>query len=143
MTRPADSLVKVQLLPLSDAKDFAMLINFLRTFFFAAKNGLFLSLIFLCTMQIAASAESDNVPANATANAYGGGWKCDIGFRNVKEDCLAIDVPENAYSTDSRYGRGWACLWGFKEEGDLCIAATTRPENASDGRHPQKSFAKK
>ena len=58
-------------------------------------------------------------PANATANAYGSGWQCDRGFRNVDGTCLAVTVPANAFLTGS-YGSGWACSHGYKQDNDAC-----------------------
>ena len=44
------------------------------------------------------------IPANATAKAYGSGWKCDRGYRKNAGSCIAVTLPENAYLTDSSYG---------------------------------------
>jgi hypothetical protein len=57
------------------------------------------------------------MPENAEARSYGGGWDCDLGYRVEGEECVAIDIPENAYATGRSYGSGWACRRGYEEVG--------------------------
>ena len=58
------------------------------------------------------------VPDNAHAKGYGNGWKCDAGYRKVKNACAAIKMPANAYATNRSYGRGWECVRGYRESRD-------------------------
>lgn len=70
------------------------------------------------------------MPDNAEARSYGGGWNCDLGYRVEGAECLALDIPENAYATGRSYGLGWACRRGYEEaEGTSCEAIPV-PENA-------------
>jgi hypothetical protein len=55
------------------------------------------------------------MPENAEARSYGSGWDCSLGYRLNGEDCVAIDVPENAYATGQSYGSGWACRRDYKK----------------------------
>jgi hypothetical protein len=56
------------------------------------------------------------MPENAEARSYGGGWNCALGYRVNGEECVAIDIPENAYATGRSYGSGWACRRGYEEK---------------------------
>lgn len=60
-------------------------------------------------------------PQNAQARSYGGGWVCDLGFRVEGAECLALEIPENAYPTGRSYGTGWECDRGYDEvDGTSC-----------------------
>lgn len=74
----------------------------------AALRTLFLA-VFLVAPTSATHAQMalDGVPANARANSYGNGWRCDDGFRDVNGACVAIKVPAHAYGVASSYGKGW------------------------------------
>ena len=72
---------------------------------------------------------SGGIPENAHAKAYGSGWECDRGFREVDEICAPIKVPSNAYPTNRSYGRGWECARGYQEIDDACVAVQV-PSNA-------------
>ncbi|NKB60262.1 MAG: hypothetical protein GKS00_28480 [Alphaproteobacteria bacterium] len=76
-----------------------------------------------------AQASSVRVPENAHAKGYGSGWECDRGYRESAGTCLAIKIPENAFSTNSSYGTGWECSWGYRQADDRC-AAIMIPKNA-------------
>ncbi|MBT6609265.1 MAG: hypothetical protein HOB37_12500, partial [Rhodospirillaceae bacterium] len=69
------------------------------------------------------------IPDNAQAQRYGGGWKCDLGYRKVKKSCRAIKLPQNAYLTDASFGQGWECKRGYRERKGKC-AAVKVPANA-------------
>ncbi len=63
---------------------------------------------------------SIDVPDNATANSYGEGWSCNIGYRESKGRCAFVKVPANAYPTNKTYGQGWQCNYGFREMNKTC-----------------------
>ncbi len=63
-----------------------------------------------------------SVPENAHAKTYGEGWECDLSYRLVRGQCVAIAVPENGYPTNQSYGVGWECQHGFQEaNGNTCV----------------------
>jgi hypothetical protein len=59
-----------------------------------------------------AQSAASTIPANASENTYGSGWRCDTGFRKNDGGCVAVIVPANAFLTDSSYGSGWKCTHG-------------------------------
>lgn len=70
------------------------------------------------------------VPDNAEARHYGGGWDCDLGFREDGAECLALYIPDNAYATRRKFGSGWACSRGYQEISGASCEATRVPKNA-------------
>ena len=68
------------------------------------------------------------VPENASAKKYGGGWECNLGFRQNDGVCTAIVVPENAYPTNRSYGRGWECYHGFRTKDKAECSLVDVPE---------------
>jgi hypothetical protein len=72
---------------------------------------------------------SSATPANATKTPYSTSWRCDAGFVERRGACIAVVVPENAYSAPAAYGRGWDCRRGFRRSGDSC-APISLPDNA-------------
>jgi len=76
-----------------------------------------------------AQAVADNMPENAAAKRYGGGWRCNTGYRESNGACATIDIPENGFATDSSFGAGWECSYGFKETNGTCTAVRV-PANA-------------
>ena len=68
------------------------------------------------------------IPENASAKRYGTGWECDLGFRQSEENCAAIIVPENAYSTNRSYGLGWECFHGFRIKDEVECSLVDVPE---------------
>lgn len=70
------------------------------------------------------------LPQNAQSRSYGGGWDCDLGYRVEGAECLALEIPENAYATGRSYGSGWACRRGYEETGGTFCEAIPVPENA-------------
>jgi len=77
---------------------------------------------------------SVDIPENAQAKNFGSGWECDPGYRAANNSCVAIKVPENAYSTNTTYGRGWKCSWGYLRADDTCIVIEI-PANAYLNSH--------
>ncbi len=75
---------------------------------------------------------SINIPENASAKGYGGGWECNRGYRVNKGACAAIKVPANAYTTDASYGRGWKCLRGYRQIAERCSAIRVPPNGYLD-----------
>ncbi|WP_147277363.1 hypothetical protein [Rhodovulum sp. 12E13] len=92
----------------------------------AAIAGVIASLAFPVLAQDGTGPMSEN----AQPRSYGSGWVCDLGYRVEAADCLAIDIPENAYATGRSYGSGWACRRGYEEAGGTSCAAIPMPENA-------------
>lgn len=72
---------------------------------------------------------SVEIPENAQAKRFGKGWECDPGYRANNNSCVAIKIPENAYSTNSTYGRGWKCNWGYRRADEACVVIKV-PANA-------------
>ena len=82
-------------------------------------------LLFLCLMiaspiHVFAKGVENSIPDNAKANNYGDGWSCNLGYRENKEGCAAVIVPDNAYPTDRQYGKGWECKRGYLEAEGSC-----------------------
>lgn len=69
------------------------------------------------------------LPENAAKSTYGKGWGCLSGYKAQEEECVAIQLPENAYLNGRTYGAGWDCLRGFFERNGKCQPVTI-PENA-------------
>lgn len=88
------------------------------------------AVVVICAVPVVAQDGTGPVPENAEARSYGGGWDCTLGYRVDSEDCVAIDVPENAYATGRTYGSGWACRRGYDEVGGVSCEAIPVPENA-------------
>lgn len=86
-------------------------------------------LSFLIFGSPAAFAGTVKVPENAHPKGYGSGWECDKSYREKNGSCVAISIPDNAFSTKSKFGQGWECSWGFRQDGARCIALVI-PENA-------------
>ena len=57
------------------------------------------------------------MPENAEPRSYGSGWVCNLGYRVEGAECVALEIPENAYATGLSYGSGWACRRGYEEAG--------------------------
>jgi hypothetical protein len=55
------------------------------------------------------------IPNNASA--YGSGWLCDSGYKNIGNLCEKIDIPNNSISDNS----GFKCDSGFIKIDDECI----------------------
>ncbi|MGQ3486323.1 hypothetical protein [uncultured Roseovarius sp.] len=70
------------------------------------------------------------LPQNAQSRSYSRGWDCDLGYRVEGAECLALDIPENAYATGRSYGSGWACRRGFEEIGGTACRPMPVPDNA-------------
>jgi hypothetical protein len=55
------------------------------------------------------------VPQNAYLDdSFDSGWRCDQGYREARDQCVAVEIPSNAHSVDSSYGQGWECDRGFQ-----------------------------
>jgi hypothetical protein len=99
------------------------------------RYGKFLGVVLLLALLLAlpapVSAQSGGVtiPENARAKGYGSGWECDRGYRVVGKECLAAQIPENAFSTNSTFGNGWECSWGYQLNKKACEAIKV-PANA-------------
>lgn len=73
--------------------------------------------------------DKEVIPNNARSNTYGSGWECLFGYQLKGKECIAINMPENAYLTHSSFGNGWKCSWGFHKINNACISIKI-PENA-------------
>lgn len=67
------------------------------------------------------------LPDNATAIAYGQGWRCDANYREANGSCVQILVPVNAFLNNSSYGSGWECAHGYLVSGQHCTAVSVPP----------------
>src|ERR687892_570807 len=65
---------------------------------------------------------SADLPRNAHAKRYGGGWECDYGYQAVDDACGAVSMPANGYLVDSEYGSGWKCDRGYRAVEAACVA---------------------
>ncbi len=61
------------------------------------------------------------IPINATPNAYGSGWQCDVGYVETNAACTVIVVPGNAYETGMPFGQGWKCNKPFLQHDNTCV----------------------
>jgi hypothetical protein len=68
------------------------------------------------------------VPDNAFLRSSGYDWQCDRGYRQDRETCVPIVLPDNAYLTDDTSGSGWACDRGFTARSGACVPIAV-PEN--------------
>ena len=41
--------------------------------------------------------QTERIPENAEPKRFGSGWDCLSGFRKQENECVAIQVPENAF----------------------------------------------
>jgi hypothetical protein len=55
------------------------------------------------------------VPANGYLVASGSSWRCNRGYLDVNDRCVAIRVPPNAYLDDDVSGKGWRCDRDYRE----------------------------
>jgi hypothetical protein len=87
--------------------------------YFCQTIGLALSLIILLTGPGLAAKRTGPVvvPENGYANgySYGIGWDCSFGYQKDAADCIAVDVPANAYLNS--IGTGWQCMRGYHSVG--------------------------
>jgi len=67
-----------------------------------------------------AQSPTTEIPANAKARSFGGGWDCVRGYRKADGACVAITVPANAYATRTSYGSIWECNRGYRKAGETC-----------------------
>jgi hypothetical protein len=63
---------------------------------------------------------SINLPANAHAKLYGGGWECNYGYLEENNTCNLIKIPVHAYLNS--YGSRWECNRGYRVSGQACVA---------------------
>ena len=80
-------------------------------------------------ISIANAKEAENIPANATAKSYGSGWKCNERYKKVKDACVFLTIPDDAYATSNTYDKGWKCNYGYAESDGKCEIFVI-PENA-------------
>lgn len=67
------------------------------------------------------SCEAIPVPENAFLRSSGFDWECDRGYRQDRETCVPIVLPEGAYLTGDPSGSGWACDRGFTARDGACV----------------------
>ena len=82
-------------------------------------------LLAACGIMAPAAAAGAQVPSNARARAFGGGWECTWGYRRVEEHCEAVKAPANGYVESS--GRGWECNHGFLKAEQQCVKVNVPP----------------
>ena len=68
------------------------------------------------------------VPIKVPAHGYldvntFNGWSCEIGYRDERNRCVDIVVPENAhaYPLYEPYGPGWKCMRGYRRDDTKCV----------------------
>ena len=81
---------------------------------------LLLGLLILPAVAAAQAEVADEVPGNAHAERYGGGWECDWGYRTAAKSCEPITVP--AYAHLDAFGGGWDCDRGYRKVNEACAA---------------------
>ena len=86
------------------------------------------------TLPLLAQTQAVQIPANAKAKSHGDGWVCALGFRQNADACLAIIVPENAYTTNRTYGSDWACLQGFRDVDSVSCREVVVPDGGGRRR---------
>ena len=74
------------------------------------------------------SCEGIFVPENAFLRSSGFDWQCDRGYRQDRETCVPLVLPDNAYLTDDTSGSGWTCARGFTASSGACVPIAV-PEN--------------
>ena len=60
------------------------------------------------------------------ANAYGSvnNWSCKTGYKKTGNNCIYINVPNNAYAIS--IGDGWKCKTGYERSGNSCIKSSNK-----------------
>ncbi len=111
----------------------------------APRRALLTGLVMALALPVLAQDGTGPVPQNAETRSFGGGWDCDVGYRVEGVECLAIDVPENAYATERSYGTGWACRRGYQVAGGTSCEPIPVPENAflsesTNGWHCERGY---
>jgi hypothetical protein len=51
-------------------------------------------------------------------SSAGRGWKCDRGYRVVKQDCVAVEIAKNAHLNSS--GNDWECNRPYRKRQGRC-----------------------
>jgi hypothetical protein len=92
--------------------------------------GLALCFVFIFTAQSIAQSSAESPPENAHLIRYGDGWECDLQFRRDGDQCVALEVPENAFPTNRTYGSGWECYRGFENVDDTTCREIVVPPGA-------------
>jgi hypothetical protein len=65
-----------------------------------------------------------NVPPRGylTETSYGSGWACERGYRAAGDDCVEVEVPENAHLDFS--GNDWECDKPYSKRSDRCAPSS-------------------
>jgi hypothetical protein len=69
------------------------------------------------------------VPANAFLRPAGYDWQCERGYRQERDACVPLVLPEHSYLTGDSAGIGWACDRGYAAVGGKCVLIAV-PDNA-------------
>jgi hypothetical protein len=69
------------------------------------------------------------IPKNAFLTPSGFDWQCHRGYRQEREICIPIVLPDNAHLNNDTSGSGWTCNRGFSNTSAYC-APIVIPENA-------------
>ena len=56
----------------------------------------------------------------------GRGWRCDRGYLDVRDKCVAVKVPQNAY-LDHDQSKGWRCDRDYRDINGACVAIRIPP----------------
>lgn len=90
---------------------------------FCSISALLLALTILPVIESSTAFAYDgsvNIPENAHAKRYGGGWECNYGYKEDNNTCRLIKIPSHAYL--NAYGSRWECDRGYRSSGRACVA---------------------
>ena len=69
----------------------------------ALRLGPCLPLLLMACRAASHAADSPEIPQNARLSEYGTGWDCQHGFREMRDNCVAIEVPAHAYLAGTQH----------------------------------------
>ncbi len=88
---------------------------FARTMLGCAGNPLIVALGAL--LLVGCTEEPPKLPEHAYTT-FGDSWKCERGYKRVKEQCQGVRVPEHAFLEYT--GNRWRCERGYRRSGNRC-----------------------
>ena len=86
-----------------------------------------MKLLLIFVFNILLITNTHSMPENAKTNAYGNGWTCVSGFRQIRNECIKVETPPNAKLNYA--GNGWECVSGFRQVSNGCVKVEL-PNNA-------------
>lgn len=99
--RPHEKPVRIPREPIVMTVENKLLRNVVRK----ASGDALLALLLVLTLapvtgHVSAEVGAGKIPEYASAKRYGSGWTCNRGFKEVKDACVAVNLPANTYLTD-------------------------------------------